>query len=69
MYIAHGFLYLKYLKVLISTEHEIRIEKCSDTCPHKIKVVLTFSKNGPTLGSFYSLDWTTGLEHWTGLLD
>ena len=30
-------------------EHEIRIEKCSDTCQLKIKFVLPFSKNGQTL--------------------
>ena len=31
------------------TEHEIRTEKCSDTCQHKIKFVLTFSRNDQTL--------------------
>ena len=30
-------------------EHEIRIEKCSDTCQYKIEFVLTFSKNDQTL--------------------
>ena len=30
-------------------EHEIRTEKCSDTCQHKIKFALTFSRNDQTL--------------------
>ena len=30
-------------------EHEIRTEKCSDACQHKIKFVLTFSGNDQTL--------------------
>ena len=32
-----------------SPEHEIRTEKCSDTCHHKMKFVLTFTKNDLTL--------------------
>ena len=33
----------------IHTEHEIRTEKCLDTCHHKMKFVLTFTKNDLTL--------------------
>ena len=31
------------------TKHEIRTEKGSDICQHKIKLVLTFAKNDQTL--------------------
>ena len=34
---------------MTGTEHEIRTEKCSDTCQHKIKFVLTFSRNDQML--------------------
>ena len=37
------------------TEHEIRTEKCSDICQHKIKVVLTFTKNDLTLVETYAI--------------
>ena len=30
-------------------QREIRAEKCSDTCQHKMKFVLTFSKNDMTI--------------------
>ena len=33
-----------YVLCVCHAEHEIRTEKCSDTCQHKIKFVLTFSK-------------------------
>ena len=35
--------------IMAGTEHEIRAEKCSDTCHHKMKFVLTFTKNNLTL--------------------
>ena len=31
------------------TEHEIKTEKCLDTCQYKIKFALTFSRNDQTL--------------------
>ena len=31
------------------TGHEIRTDKCLDTCHHKMKLVLTFTKNDLTL--------------------
>ena len=35
------------------TGHEMRTEKCSDMCQHKIKFVLTFAKNDLTLVDTY----------------
>ena len=41
---------------------------CSDvSISMSISIVLEFE---PNMGvAIYSLDWTTGLDHWTGLLD
>ena len=33
----------------LMAKHEIRTVKCSDTCQHMIKFVLTFAKNDQTL--------------------
>ena len=44
-YVIHLF----HVLHVYSTEHEIRTEKCLDTCQHKIKFVLTFAKNDLTL--------------------
>ena len=41
-------MYIKLYKYMYS-EHDIRSEKCSDTCQYKIKFVLTFAKNDQTL--------------------
>ena len=38
-----------YIHFIVCTEHEIRTEKYSDTCQHKIKCALTFSRNEQTL--------------------
>ena len=40
---------IMYVYVYYMSEHEIRAEKCSDTCHHKMKFVLTFTKNDLTL--------------------
>ena len=37
----------------LATGHEIRSEKCSDTCQHKIKLVLTFLRNDQMLVKIY----------------
>ena len=36
-------------------EHEIRTENCSDTCQHKDKIFLTFTKNDLTLIDIYAI--------------
>ena len=46
-----------------TTEHEIRIKKCSETCQHKIKFVLTFTKisRNSVEGYWYFIDGTVFL--------
>ena len=44
------------------TELEIRTEKCSDTCQHNIKFVLTFTKNDLTLVETYTTALKFGLD-------
>ena len=34
---------------MVNAGHEIRTEKCSDACQHKVKFALTFSGNDQTL--------------------
>ena len=46
-------------------EHDIRSEKCSDTCQYKIKFVLTFGKNDQTL---YSRNLYCSIKFWPGHL-
>ena len=54
-----------------TSDHEIRTEKCSDTCQHKIKCALTFSGNDRTLRSrnMYSIIifWLGHLSDQTGI--
>ena len=38
-----------FIRACHNREHEIRAEKCSDTCYCKMKFVLTFTKNNLTL--------------------
>ena len=47
---------------IISPEHEIRNEKCLDTCQHKIKFVLTFAKNNLTLVEICTVALYFGLD-------
>ena len=52
-----------WLQLLTSkTEREIRTEKCSDTCQHNIKFVLTFTKNDLTLVETYTITLKFGLD-------
>ena len=43
-------------------EHEIRAEKCSDTCHHKMKFVLTFTKNDLTLVEINAITLSFGSD-------
>ena len=44
------------------TELEIRTEKCSDTCQHNIRFVLTFTKNDLTLVETSAIALNIGLD-------
>ena len=37
--------------------------------PHQPRLLPPFAQTREKLGSLYSVDWTTGLDYWTGLLD
>ena len=45
-------------------EHDVRTEKCSDTCQHNIKFVLTFAKKDLTLAETYAR--SIALNFWLG---
>ena len=50
------------LAKIVSAEHEIRTEKCSDTCHHKMKFVLAFTKNDLTLVEINAITLNFGLD-------
>ena len=45
-----------------STEHEIKTEKCLDTCQHKTNFVLTFNKNDVILVKLSTVALYFGLD-------
>ena len=50
-----------YSKPYGTAEHEIKTEKCSDTCQYKIKVNV-FWKNDPTLAEIYAITLNFGSD-------